>query len=75
VSPAAADKRDELPAQGRQLISFTDSRQGTARFAATVETAAERGFLRSFIYHRVQAASRPPVISEARRVQLIVELH
>lgn len=47
----------ELPAEGRRLLSFTDSRQGTARFAANIETMAERGFVRAFVYHAVQQAT------------------
>lgn len=46
-----------LPSDGRQLLSFTDSRQGTARFAANIETQAERGFVRGFVYHAVQKAA------------------
>lgn len=46
------------PADGRQLLSFTDSRQGTARFAASIQTNAERGYVRAFIYHLVQATLR-----------------
>jgi len=44
------------PADGRQLLSFTDSRQGTARFAANLQTNAERGFVRGFLYHAVQGS-------------------
>ncbi|MBC6404720.1 MAG: DEAD/DEAH box helicase [Rhodospirillales bacterium] len=43
-----------LPWNGRQLISFTDSRQGTARFAARLQQDSERNFVRSVIYHAVQ---------------------
>ncbi|QCG89137.1 DEAD/DEAH box helicase [Azospirillum sp. TSH100] len=46
-----------LPFDGRQLITFTDSRQGTARFAAKLQQDAERNFVRSAIYHAVQAAA------------------
>lgn len=46
-----------LPFEGRQLITFTDSRQGTARFAAKLQQDAERNFVRSAIYHAVQAAA------------------
>ena len=46
------------PFDGRQLLSFTDSRQGTARFAASIETQAERGFVRGFVYHAVQKAAQ-----------------
>lgn len=42
-----------IPYDGRQLITFTDSRQGTARFAAQMEFEAERNFVRSFVYHKL----------------------
>jgi DEAD/DEAH box helicase domain-containing protein len=59
------------PADGRQLLSFTDSRQGTARFAANIQTNAERGFVRGFLYHAVQgsmstADAGDPEISKLR---------
>lgn len=44
------------PIDGRQLLSFTDSRQGTARFAASLQTTAERNFVRGFVYHAVQGS-------------------
>jgi DEAD/DEAH box helicase domain-containing protein len=44
------------PAEGRQLLSFTDSRQGTARFAANIQTNAERGWVRGYVYHAVQGS-------------------
>src|SRR5690606_27077380 len=49
-------KAETLPGRGRQLLSFTDSRQGTARMAAKLQMEAERNFVRSFIYHQVQAS-------------------
>ena len=53
VSPAQV-RAVETPAEGRQLLSFTDSRQGTARFAASIETMSERGAVRALVYHMVQ---------------------
>jgi ATP-dependent helicase YprA (DUF1998 family) len=44
---------------GRQLLSFTDSRQGTARFAALLQNGSERNFVRAAIYHAVQDTLRP----------------
>ncbi len=44
------------PVAGRQLLSFTDSRQGTARLSAKLQVASERNFVRTFIYHAVQDA-------------------
>lgn len=44
------------PSQGRRLLSFTDSRQGTARFSAKLQQDAERSLTRAVIYHAVQAS-------------------
>ncbi len=52
----APDPDRRPPLGGRQLLSFTDSRQGTARFAAKLQIGAERNFVRSFVYHKIQAA-------------------
>ncbi|ESQ74519.1 DEAD/DEAH box helicase [Asticcacaulis sp. AC402] len=46
----------QLPSDGRRLLSFTDSRQGTARLSAKIQAEAERNFVRSFVYHSVQAS-------------------
>ncbi|CAO3444054.1 DEAD/DEAH box helicase [Azospirillum largimobile] len=56
ASPARGGE-ERLPFDGRQLITFTDSRQGTARFAAKIQQDAERNFVRGAIYHAVQAAA------------------
>ncbi len=57
ASPGVEPDPDrQPPLGGRQLLSFTDSRQGTARFAAKLQIGAERNFVRSFVYHTVQAA-------------------
>ncbi|MDF4386326.1 DEAD/DEAH box helicase [Vibrio parahaemolyticus] len=41
------------PWNGRRMITFTDSRQGTARFSAKSQQDSERQFLRSTIYHLI----------------------
>ena len=69
VSPHQAEHA--LPFDGRQLISFSDSRQGTARFAANIETNGERGFVRGFIYHAVQKAAHGGDLTEERRAELL----
>lgn len=43
-------KSISLPARGRRLITFTDSRQGTARIAAKIQQDAERNRLRGLVY-------------------------
>ena len=54
--PAAWLHGTAPPMGGHQLLSFTDSRQGTARLAAKLQIASERNFVRSVIYHAVQDA-------------------
>ncbi|EAU47586.1 DEAD/DEAH box helicase [Salipiger bermudensis] len=56
------------PMGGRRLLSFTDSRQGTARFAAKLQQEAERGLTRAAIWHAVQskAAGDPTKAAELR---------
>ncbi|MGZ8217124.1 DEAD/DEAH box helicase [Methylomagnum sp.] len=54
------DKTDRLlPWEGKRLISFTDSRQGTARIAAKLQQEAERNYVRSLLYHTVADRARP----------------
>lgn len=54
-----------IPDGGRQLLSFTDSRQGTARFAASLQNGSERNFVRAAIYHAVQDTLRSPPGADA----------
>ncbi|MGO8236097.1 DEAD/DEAH box helicase [Rhizobium ruizarguesonis] len=57
----ASGKTAAGPSEGRRLLSFTDSRQGTARMSAKVQAEAERNFVRSFVYHSVQDSMRSGV--------------
>lgn len=41
------------PFQGRKLISFTDSRQGTARIAAKLQQDSERNRIRGLVYQHL----------------------
>ncbi|MDR9766649.1 DEAD/DEAH box helicase [Shewanella baltica] len=41
----------ETSLRGRRLITFTDSRQGTARFSAKLQLDSERRWTRSSVYH------------------------
>ncbi len=49
---------DFRPFAGRQLITFTDSRQRTARFAINSGLQAERNYVRSFVYHKLWSEVR-----------------
>ena len=55
-TPRLSDSSDRLPSDGRRLLTFTDSRQGTARFALGAQIEAERNYTRSFVYHSLVAA-------------------
>jgi superfamily II DNA/RNA helicase len=41
---------EQLPGRGRKLITFTDSRQGTARMAVRMQQEAERSRLRGIVF-------------------------
>jgi len=43
----------DLPRRGRRMITFTDSRQGTARIAAKLQQDAERNALRAAVYRKL----------------------
>ena len=50
-----------LPSQGRRLLGFSDSRQGSARLAVRLQQEAERNRVRSILYHALAAERRPPL--------------
>lgn len=47
---------EELPGRGRKLITFTDSRQGTARMAVRMQQEAERSRLRGLVFEALRNA-------------------
>jgi len=54
------------PFEGRQLLSFTDSRQGTARLATGLQLDVERNWARSVIVHHL---SRSPGDQHGEAIQ------
>lgn len=54
---ADGDDPQGMPWRGRRMITFTDSRQGTARAAAALQREAERNCVRSLVYRRVMAGA------------------
>ena len=48
-----------LPMGGRRALTFSDSRQGTARLAAKLQQDAERNLTRAFLYHAVHEDRGP----------------
>ena len=45
------ERGQALPSQGRRLLGFSDSRQGSARLAIRLQQEAERNRVRSTLYH------------------------
>ncbi len=58
---------ESLPCGGRRLITFTDSRQGTARIAAKMQQDAERNRLRGLVYELVANNSTGEVDDKERQ--------
>lgn len=58
----------ESPGRGRRLITFTDSRQGTARIAVKIQQDSERNRLRGLVYELV--AKQLGNVNDAERIEL-----
>lgn len=50
-APDGGEKPVELPWRGHRLLTFNDSRQGTAKMAVSLQQGAERNTIRGLIYH------------------------
>lgn len=70
--PPMTGGQEPRPLQGKRLITFTDSRQGTARFAAKLQQESERDYVRSLLYHHLAAAVNPP--NPERRKQIEAQI-
>jgi DEAD/DEAH box helicase domain-containing protein len=56
--PPLKGGQEPRPLEGRRLITFTDSRQGTARFAVKLQQESERDYVRSLLYHSLVASAK-----------------
>lgn len=63
------EKGRDKPMGGRRIITFTDSRQGTARFASQGQMEAERNHIRSLVVHELWARSSKLTSSEGKRLK------
>ena len=61
-APGKSDDVKDL--RGKRMITFTDSRQGTARFSAKMQLDSERNFVRSYVYHRLATISEQNELDE-----------
>ena len=57
----------DLPSQGRRLLGFSDSRQGSARMAVRLQQEAERNRVRSVLFHSLIAERRHQDTSDLER--------
>ncbi len=60
---------NSLPARGRRLITFTDSRQGTARLAIRMQQEAERSKLRGSVFQALKNKQLTALKSEDKLVE------
>lgn len=65
---------DSLPYYGRRMITFTDSRQGTARISMKLRQDSERRSLRHVVYHALAERFDPSLESSDEIEQKIFEL-
>jgi len=56
--------------KGKRLITFTDSRQGTARFSAKLQLDSERNFVRGFVYRSVLEVADKNEVPESVKANL-----
>ncbi|MGC8530213.1 MAG: DEAD/DEAH box helicase [Leptospirillia bacterium] len=58
-APDSSESPASLPYRGRRLLTFSDSRQGTARLSASLQLASESTRLRSLLYHLILRECAP----------------
>lgn len=62
------------PYRGRRLLTFNDSRQGTARLAARLQQESERSRVRGLVYHIALQQGRGAASAEAESVKKDLDL-
>ena len=69
-TPSLPRRSERVPSNGRRLLTFTDSRQGTARFALDAQLDSERNYTRSVVYHMIAAARTDRAVGPAEIKEL-----
>ncbi|SUO92299.1 DEAD/DEAH box helicase [Suttonella indologenes] len=74
ASASADDHPSQLPAHGKRLITFTDSRQGTARIAIKMQQQAEYSKTRGLVFellldHAQQQTESPQNKQEREKIE------
>jgi len=65
---------EALPSRGRKLITFTDSRQGTARMAVRMQQEAERSKLRGLVFQILRNHQARKNAAQPQAVQNVFQL-
>ncbi|MGE0810724.1 MAG: DEAD/DEAH box helicase [Immundisolibacter sp.] len=68
------EKPADHPCRGRRLLTFNDSRQGTARIAAKLQQDSERNRVRGLVYHLALQQGRGQASQEAARLGEEIEI-
>lgn len=63
------ERPQDHPYRGRRLLTFSDSRQGTARLAAKLQQDAERTVMRGLIYHHVLRAAQGGAVGDTEQIE------
>jgi DEAD/DEAH box helicase domain-containing protein len=71
--PPAKQEAWQKPGGGRRMITFSDSRQGAARFAVRSQLEADRNYVRAFVYHSLWEGVRPADPEEIASLQKQVD--
>lgn len=61
-----------MPADGKRIITFSDSRPGTARFAVSGQQESDRNYTRALVYHTVWGADSG--IDAAQHDRLVADI-
>ncbi len=73
------DKPADHPCRGRRLLTFNDSRQGTARMAAKLQQDSERNRVRALVYHLIllhgSAASGSQTAALRKEIELLEKIY
>lgn len=68
-APDERCKPADLPYRGRRLLTFNDSRQGTARMAARLQQESERNRVRALVYHLALREGQQQTVAEVETLK------
>ena len=67
------DKPADHPCRGRRLLTFNDSRQGTARMATKLQQDSERNRVRGLVYHLILQHGSAAINSQAAALRADID--